>query len=391
MIENFNVDFEEAVTLDELQAEKDAIVAGTQEATLEAAKIKADEEANAKLSAEEKLEKETKEKEAAEKAKTGELTAEQLEAEKKAGLPADDSSTEDQVIAAVQGYASFLKEQGVFGDKVNIEDIKSTEDLIKAQTSELEEWKADYLNSVPPIVKQLLENYEEGVPLTDLINIKSNQIKYSTITEDKLKESVGLQKDLYKTYLKETTKFSDKKIADMITKAEDDFTLETLVTDDVLPELKKAEEEKEQELVKITKKQQEEAKAANEERIQHYQATINKVEEFIPGIKVSKDEKTNIYKNMVTPVAKDGYGNPVTLTQAVYMKDPAKFDAFVTYMVMKSKGLEDFSFISTQATTAATKSLEKNFLEKAPRKTTGTGVASKTETNLLEAIQRGFK
>ena len=379
MINDFVIDFEEAVSEADLLAEKEAISKGD---TIEpVASVKPGELDNKN--------EETKENpEAASEEDL--LKAKEEQAKETVDKPNEGSSEEVDTTVAIQGYANFLKSAGILGEGVDIESLKTSEDLLRAQTAELEEWKRGYLDSLPPVIKQLAENWEEGVPLDQLINIKSNQIKYSSITEDKLKENVSLQKDIYKSYLKETTKFSDKKINDLIEKAEDDFTLEELVKDEALPELQKYETEKEQELVKITNKQKEEAKAENEARIKHYQETINKTEEFIPGITISKAERETIYKNMVTPVAKDGYGNPVTLTQAVYLKNPARFDAFVTYMVTKSKGLEDFSFITDTAVTKATKTLEKEFLTKAPKKTTGGGVGSQTEQNFLDVLARNF-
>ena len=386
MINDFTIDFEEAVSEADLLAEKEAITKELEVPVKTAEEIAAETKTAEEVAlAKEKginpdavSEEELAKAKAEQSAATGDETNE------------GDTSKETDVVAAVQGYANFLKEAGILGEGVDVTSIKSSDDLLKAQTAELDEWKRGYLESLPPVIKQLAENWEEGVPLNDLINIKSNQIKYSTITEEKLKENTGLQKDIYKSYLKETTKFSDKKINDLIEKAEDDFTLEELVKDEALPELQKYETEKEQELVKITKKQQEEAKAENETRIKHYQETINRTVEFIPGVTISKLEKDNIYKNMVTPIAKDGYGNPVTLTQAVYLKDPAKFDAFVTYMVMKTKGLEDFSFITNEVTTKATKKLADDFLNKAPKKATGGGVGSSAGQNFLDVIARNL-
>lgn len=386
MINDFTIDFEEAVSEADLLAEKEAITKELEIPVKTAEEIAAETKTaeEVALAKEKGINPDAVSEEELAKAKAEQSAASGEEADE------EGTSKETDVVAAVQGYANFLKEAGILGEGVDVTSIKSSDDLLKAQTAELAEWKKGYLESLPPVIKQLAESWEEGVPLNDLINIKSNQIKYSTITEEKLKENTGLQKDIYKSYLKETTKFSDKKINDLIEKAEDDFTLEELVKDEALPELQKYETEKEQELVKITKKQQEEAKAENETRIKHYQETINKTVEFIPGVTISKLEKDNIYKNMVTPVAKDGYGNPVTLTQAVYLKDPAKFDAFVTYMVMKTKGLEDFSFITNEVTTKATKKLADDFLNKAPKKATGGGVGSSAGQNFLDVIARNL-
>ena len=59
-----------------------------------------------------------------------------------------------------------------------------------------------YKNDLPPVIKDLVSNYEKDVPLKDLINTKSREIQYSTITEEAIEDNVGLQKALIAEDLK---------------------------------------------------------------------------------------------------------------------------------------------------------------------------------------------
>lgn len=271
------------------------------------------------------------------------------------------SDDDDKLKPTLKTIGTYLKDESILpdldlekftGDPEEFKEAIEQHINLKAN-SEVEAYKA----SVPEVIKQLLNNWEDDVPLDQLIDIKSNQIKYSNLTEEKLEENVNLQKDVYTKYLKETTKFSDKKISDMVTKAEEEFTLEELVKTEALPELKTIEANKEKELVQITNARKEQAKKDNIARLDNYKESINKTAEIIPGIKLSEEDKKQVFNAIVSPVAEDGNGNPVSFATAVYMKDPAKFDATLNYLLIKTKGFTDFSKLTTVATTNATKKL----------------------------------
>ena len=53
------------------------------------------------------------------------------------------------------------------------------------------------------------------------------------------------------------------------------------------------------------------AKAQNTQILKDIRASIDAVEEFVPGIKITEKVKNDTYKNMVEPVAQDEYGNPI--------------------------------------------------------------------------------
>lgn len=326
-----------------------------------------------------------------------ELTAEETEEpvdpgqEKPAGQKTAPVAQE-QKVTALKAVASYFKEEGVLSS-LDLETFDGTpEGLIKAMQAEMGEGIEEYKNTRHPLLKKLMEADEAGVPIEQLLDIKAQEVKYNSIEEDKLTDNVGLQKELYKSYLKETTKFSEAKISKMIEGAYDDLTLESLVKEEALPELKKIQEQKEQELTRITKAQQEQARVSNEKLLNDYKTLVDKTEEIFPGIKVSKTEKADIFRMSTTPIANDGYGNPVLYAEAVYKKDPLKYNLVLNYLLNKTKGFEDLSTIMNVAKSTAAKELEKNILKSGVKKPVAQDNFSQEDDNkdALDVFYKNF-
>lgn len=371
--EKFTIDFDAVITEEELQATETSN--GTETTTTTA----------------------TADKSAAENISTETVTDNNTELNEEDLIEPTTNTDDDTLKPTLKTIGTYLKDESILPDldlekfTGDPEEFKQAieEHINNKAASEVEAYKA----SVPEVIKQLLNNWEDDVPLDQLIDIKSNQIKYSSLTEEKLEENVNLQKDVYTKYLKETTKFSDKKISDMVAKAEEEFTLEELVKTEALPELKTIEANKEKELVQITNARKEQAKKDNIARLDNYKESINKTTEIIPGIKLSEEDKKQVFNAIVSPVAEDGNGNPVSFATAVYMKDPAKFDATLNYLLIKTKGFTDFSKLTTVATTNATKKLAQDLessrnLTIKPKSAGNNSIKSLTPAEL---IARNFK
>lgn len=299
---------------------------------------------------------------------------------------------EEQKVTALKAVATYFKEEGVLAS-LDLETFDGTpEGLIKAMQAEMGEGIEEYKNTRHPLLKRLMEADEAGIPIEQLLDIKAEEVKYNSIEEEKLADNVGLQKELYKAYLKEFTKFSDAKIAKEVEKAVEDLTLEETVKDEALPKLKERQAEKEQELTRITKAQQENARKENEKLLNDYKVLVDKTEEVFPGIKVSKAEKAEIFKMSTTPIANDGYGNPVLYAEAVYKKDPLKYNLVLNYLLHKTKGFEDLSTIMTVAKSTAAKELEKNILKSGIKKPVAQDNVSQDEDNkdALDVFYKNF-
>ncbi len=250
----------------------------------------------------------------------------------------------------------------------------------------------DYKTQVPPLIKHLMDNWEEGVPLNELVNIKSNQIRYSAISDEKLEESVDTQKAVYAEYLRKTTKYSEAKIEKELTRLVDLDELKD-ESKEVLGELKKFEAEAEETLRKETKKEQERRREENAKTIKAYEKVVNETSEVIPGLKLTEKEQKDVLNKIINPVGIDGFGNPVSYIASLRGEDPYKFDTAVTYLATITKGFTDFSKVIKAGQTKAVKDLEGVINTPPPKggkdniKTTG----KETLLDLLEKNKGIFK
>ena len=128
---------------------------------------------------------------------------------------------ESSVISAV---AEWAKSKGIFDYEAD--QFEDSEDwlenkLIEKSKSYADEWK----DSLPPIIKEVINNYEEGVPLDELIYSKSREMEYNAVDEEDLGKSDALQKKLVSDWLY-TQEFSDEEIDSKLKKYEDALILE---------------------------------------------------------------------------------------------------------------------------------------------------------------------
>lgn len=270
----------------------------------------------------------------------------------------------------LKGWGEYFKDKTILSEE-DLEGFDGTaEGLTEAfQKREVRvglEMVDDYKAQLPDAIKFLADNWEEGVPLTELLNIKSNQIRFSNVTDEKLEESVDTQKAIYSEYLRKTTKFSDTKIEKEIAKLIDLDELKD-ESKESLKELKKFEAEAEETLKKETKKQREERLEENKKTIRQYEKFAKDTKEVIPGIKIDEKLQEKVLKNVINPVGIDGYGNPVSYIQTIRNADPIAFDYKMNYIMEITKGLTDFSKIGSASKTAAVKDLSKILETPAPK------------------------
>lgn len=292
-------------------------------------------------------------------------------------------------------WSDYFKENTILSEN-DLEDFDGTiEALTKAfEKREIRtglEMVDDYKAQLPAELKFLADNWEEGVPLNELIDIRSNKIKYSLITEDKLEESVDTQKATHKDYLKRTTRFSEAKIDKEIQRLIDLDELKD-ESKESLKELKVMDDQAEELLKKETKKQREARVEENAKQIKAYEKYVNSTKEVIPGLKLEKKDQESILKKIIDPVGIDVYGNPVSYLVNVRNADPQKFDTAVTYLASITTDKEgvpfnDWSKIIKTGETKATKNLE-NILNTKPPKTTKDNIKTDKKDSLLDTLAR---
>lgn len=289
----------------------------------------------------------------------------------------------------LKGWADYFKENTLL-EEADLEGFDGTADGLTEAFKKREirvgmEMVDDYKSQLPDMLKYLADNWEEGVPLTELLNIKSNQIRYSNVTDEKLDESVDTQKAVHAEYLRKTTKFSDTKIEKEIQRLLDLDELKDEAKEG-LKELKKFEAEAEETIKKETKKQKDLRLAENAETIKKYTKLTKETKEVIPGIKIDDKLQEEILNKVINPVGIDGYGNPVSYIQSIRNTDPYAFDIKLNYIMTLTKGLTDFSKITNTATTKATKELSKILSIDAP-KATKDGIKTTTGKSVLDYLQ----
>jgi len=304
--------------------------------------------------------------------------------------------TEEAVDADSSGelfkaFGSTLVEKGVFSEEL-FKDFDGTIDgLVTAVDREIGYGIESYKESLPDVLKELIDNYEEGVPLDQLIATKSREISFNNITDSKLEEDTELQKEIVRQYL-ESTGLKENKIKKLIETYED--------TDELFSEAKDALGEIKDILKKeeayIKKQQEEERKVAEQrtkELLNTVETTIYKTEEIVPGIKLNDKVKKEIYSSMTQPTGRDAEGNPVNKVMEIRAKDPIKFEMTLHYLASLGIFEGKWDKVISTAKTSSVKELEK-LIKSNDNKFSGSGKASipasKSSTDLLSAIKNKY-
>lgn len=267
----------------------------------------------------------------------------------------DDTNSEKS--SPLTPYAKLLKDEGILPN-LELEKFDGTADGLKqAMVDEILSAVEIYKDSLPEKVKNLINNYEEGVPLDKLIEIDRQEFELSLIKEDKLAEDEELQKKIIKEYLKETTKFSDKKIEGMIQYYEDSGDLESEATNS-LKELKSLVETKKESEKQLAQKRDQELVAQKKKELESLKKTVLESKEIISGIPLNDKVKNAVLTSMTTPAGQDQYGNPVNRIVAKRMEDPMDFEIKLHYLFEITKGFTDFSKLTVKGRKDSMKEFE---------------------------------
>lgn len=283
-------------------------------------------------------------------------------------------TTEDSsVIGAI---AEWAKSKGIFD--YESDQFEDSEDwlenkLLEKSKSYAEEWK----DTLPPIIKEVINNYEEGVPLDELIYSKSREMEYNAVDEEELGKSDALQKKLVSDWLY-TQEFSDDEIDAKLKKYEDALILE----DEAKTALKKlkAYEAKYQEQLKYdTERKKLAAQEQYNQMLKQIETDIMGSEEIIPGIQLSKEEKKKVY---------DAYTKQDSSRKTQLMKalesDPQAWYKITQFMVLMNGNLKD---VEKKITTKAAKKVKEtvNTYKETP------GLNKLTSPSALKAMKKAIE
>ena len=292
------------------------------------------------------------------------------------------SSQETKDSSPFTPFAKLLVEEGATPN-LNLEQFDGTpQGLIKAIQDEIEYNVSMYKESLDPRVKWLQDNVDEGVALEDLLAIDKQRTTLNSINEETLATDENLQKQIVREYLKETTKFNDALINKQIERLEATGDL----TDEAkgyFNELKQLNVVKEQQAVQQAKLQHQEFQKQQEKVLSDFKETLEKTEEIIPGIKLNRIIKDQIFKTLTTPVAQDpNTGAPINAIAKSRAEDPINFEKNLAYVWLATKGFKDFSILGS----AGKKSAMADF-ENALKKSDGTFNTSKQNIRESDSIK----
>ena len=200
---------------------------------------------------------------------------------------------------------------------------------------------------MPIEIKYLLDNYEEGVPLTELMNMQSQEQVFESITSEQLESNEGLQKNLVKELLTRSG-WSPERVQKKLQRYEDTGVLQE-EAEDALASLVEGQKAEKEAYVQRQKKEKQNRVEAHDKWLTDLKGHIGEKEEIIPGFTMSPKDKEAVYKG-ITKLDKNGK-NEIMRAREV---DP-EFDLKIAYLATVLKW--DFSAFERQSTSKATKKL----------------------------------
>lgn len=259
--------------------------------------------------------------------------------------------------------------------------------------------KESWTNNFTGAKKRFLE-IEDKFTDTDQAIRMAQQLEFlDGVTDEQIESNPDLQKQLYYNYLM-SKNFSQEEAIGMLEEADGiDKLLEKAKSS--LPALKTqasnvvAESEKQKQAMINA---QEEQHSKNFETLM---STVDTAEEFIPGMKINKTTREKIKKNMTSPVFKDDQGRELTSLMYKQMRNPAEFQAIMSYydelglfdIDKEGKFKPNISKLKNVAKTKAVQELDQ-VLSKEDEQGVGRGNSTKPtgkSSSILDMLDKGFK
>ena len=243
-------------------------------------------------------------------------------------------------------FASLQRDAGLIDFKDD--EFEGSEDWLLSQVEKsVADKVSEYKESMPPEIRYLLDNYEEGVPLNNLIEMSSKEQTYDSLNEANVEKDASLQKALVKDLLTRSG-WSQERIQKKIERYEDSGVL-LEEAQDALASLKDIQKAEKENYVEQQKQEQKQRAEAHKQWLDDLNDHISKKEEILPGFKLSPKDKTNLY-NGITKLDKSGKNEIMRMRE----KDP-EFDLKIAYLATVLKW--DFSAFERQSTTKSTRKL----------------------------------
>jgi len=266
--------------------------------------------------------------------------------EEEAPEAAKETEDAEEDVNVLKVFAELQRESGLIDFKD--EDFEDSEEWVLNKVQETIDNKVvEYKDSLPEEVKYLLDNYEAGVSMHDLINLSANEQSYGNVSREGLEENVNMQKMLVKDLLSRSG-WSEDRIAKKLNRYEDTGVL-LEEAEDALDSLKEMQAVEKENLIVTQKNAQKQKAEAHTQWLGDLKEHISVKEEIIPGFELSVKDKEELYKG-ITKLDRNGKNEIMRARET----DP-EFDLKIAYLATILKW--DFSAFERQSTTKATKKL----------------------------------
>lgn len=271
--------------------------------------------------------------------------------------------------------------------------------MAKTLETQFQSQTESWMNNFSGAKKRFLE-IEDKFSDTDHAIQMAQRLDYlDNVSENAIAEDVNLQKNIYFEYLLGKN-FSDAEARSMVEEADGIDKLEEKAQR-ALPSLKQSAAQVVAKAEQDQKKQLEQYKNAQNQQFNNLMTTVDSKEEFISGLKLNKTVKDKIKTNMTAPVYKDESGREYTSLMYKQMKQPAEFQALMSYydqlglfdVNKEGKFTPNIDKIKRVAKTKAVSELDRVLASEEERglgRQNSSNVSGKT-SGILDMLERGYK
>lgn len=260
----------------------------------------------------------------------------------------DNTGERTEEVSPIRAIAEWAGTKGIID--FDPEKFEDSEDYLENKLNDVVKSKVEaYKQDLPEVLHDLINNFEEGVPLMELIDSKSRQMELSSIDESALEKDVDLQKNILRQHLANQD-YKEDAIEKKIKRLEDNLLLEE-ESKEALEKLKIFEEKYQQNLIKETQERKKQAEKEWQDTLKNIEKTIMTADEIIPGIKLTKEEKQKLYDGYIKFDAK----RETQLTKALKADPLANLKIAQFFLLLNG----DVSNIKTKLKTEVTKEVKK--------------------------------
>ena len=267
--------------------------------------------------------------------------------------PIDTPPSEEVNPEVYSALVGVLKEEGFFGDEVDLTSINDPQKLADAFR---EEMKKNELSDLTDSQKRALEGFRNGIPQAEIVEHETTMTQYSQITDDVLAGSDELQKALFMADM--TNKGISERRAEML------FTI-AYDNGELLDEAKTSltvlkEKEVRNYQDKMTKQTaaNDAAKQDVEDKKIALKKSIYGVDKFMGDVAISENLKERIHKSITHVVEYADDGTPMNALMKAKSEDPLDFETKLYYLFELTDGFSNLKKFNKRAESKAAKKLE---------------------------------